>query len=98
MLVVFMRRNILSMVNIKPFRIATDYWSNMVPMETRLGDPPKADDKNVLSGKATMAQIKLETNNWSGTSPFLFPNNSLLWQNICNCILILPHHIHVSFE
>lgn len=65
-----MRTNILSMVNIKPFRIATNYWSNMVPMETRLGDPPKADAKIVLSGKATMSQIKLETNNWSGHLPF----------------------------
>lgn len=65
-----MRRNILSMVNIKPFRIATDYWPNTAPMGTRLGDPPKADDKTVLSGKATMAQIKLKTNNWSGHLPF----------------------------
>lgn len=58
MLVVFMRTNILNMVNIKPFRIVIDYWSKMTPIKTRAGNLPKADDKIISRGKATMSQIK----------------------------------------
>lgn len=58
-----MRTNIFNIVNVKPFRIVIDYWSKMTPIETRAGNLPKADDKIILSGKATISQIKLKTNN-----------------------------------
>ena len=60
MLVVFTKTNIPSMVNIKPFRIVTDYWSKMIPIKTRTGNLPKTDDKIISSGKATMPQRQKE--------------------------------------
>lgn len=70
-MLLFMKIDILSMVDNTPFRIVINYWSKMTPIRTRVGNFPKADEI-ILGGKATMPQRKLETTG-PGSSPF--PSN-----------------------